>query len=212
MQVHSAARPICLLMMDAHDMPGDLTNPTRLVRGVGRRRGRSLFTIAAAAGLLCAALGVSGCRQPSPAGRPFVLSDEGTPEASWPFWARAMRIHPLSRITDDPQNPQQILVETRIEFTDSWNDPCKAVGLLTLDLLDVDDPGRFDPARDRYEVDLRDLAVNVERWDPVTRTYVLKLEVSRLRVPVAPRLSVTFESVDGGEVADQASIRPYANP
>lgn len=150
-----------------------------------------------------------GCQPKSSAGKQFSLSGEGTPEASWPFWPRAMRIHPLTRFTDDPRNPDQVLIETRIEFTDAWKDPCKALGIITLDLADGADATRYDPELDRYQIDLRDLDINVERWDPVTRTYVFKLEVSRFRIPQRPQLIVMFDSADGGRAEDRANVRPY---
>ncbi len=165
--------------------------------------------LATAMACTVAVLSMVSCARDSPAGEPFALTGEGTTDASWPFWARSMRIHPLSRMTDDPRDPSQVLVETRIEFTDAWEDPCKAVGLLTIDLLDGADPNRYILDKDRYEADLRDLDINIERWDPVTRTYVLKLEVSRLRIPVRPQLVAVFESVDGGRAEDRANVRPY---
>ena len=170
------------------------------------RKQHHLLTLALAALLLTL---LAGCQRNSPKGKPFDLTGEGTPEAAWPFWPRSMRIHPLSRITDNPKDEDQILVETRIEFSDGWSDPCKALGMISLDLLDGGDPNRYDPTKDHFEVNLRDLAINEERWDQVTRTYVLKLEVSRFRIPIQPQLVAVFESADGTRAEDRANIRPY---
>ena len=172
-----------------------------------RLRPRPQLAVLTAGAMFLAVL--PGCSGSSATSKPFILTGEGSDQASWPFWASSMRIHPLSRITPDPKNSEQVLVETRIEFTDPWNDACKALGVLTLDLMDGADPNRYDIDLDRYEADLRDLATNVERWDPVTRTYVLKLQVSRWRIPAQPQLAVTFTSADGGRAEDRADVRPY---
>lgn len=173
---------------------------------------RPLCALAASALLMSVVLLGGGCAPEGGQGKPFVLTGEGTEDATWPFWPRAMRVHPLTRFTDDPRADDRVLLEVRVEFTDAWNDPCKALGVLRLELHDRANTNHFDRERDHYSIDLRELEINVVRWDPVTRTYVTKLEVARERIPQQPFLIAHFQAADGAEATDRIDVRAYQQP
>lgn len=122
----------------------------------------ALFRLA----LLALALLVAGC----PTAPPRELRGSGQDM----FSPDTLRIHPLTRLV--PGTPA--VVETRLEFTDQFGDITKTAGTVDLELLA---PGNR--SLGRWTFDLSAPAANKAFWDPITRTYLF-----RLNIPDAPEL------------------------
>jgi hypothetical protein len=140
--------------------------------------------------------GAGGCR-----GRPGELkagggarpTTQGAPD--WPYWPAVLRVHPLTRIVTDPQTAEP-LIEARIEFTDAEGVTSRAAGLLSVELWPAE-PGASPDALNRWTADLADPLINRERFDIVTRTYLLRLKTDPGALEDRVALSVRFESADG---------------
>lgn len=85
-----------------------------------------------------------------------------------------MQIHPLTRFVTSPESPGGYILEVRIEFHDEWNHPTKAIGTLSVELRDVS--GELPTLYGN--VDLSDLAINARQFEPVTQSYLLRIDPS----------------------------------
>ena len=114
----------------------------------------------------------------------------------WPFWPQKMRVHPLSQFVKD-RHTGNLLLETRIEFSDPYGHICKAYGELVIVLHDAD-PSHFDEKEiGSWAEDLTDLEQNQVFYDDVTGTYLFRLEIEGMTVPDESELQVLFHSADG---------------
>ena len=140
-----------------------------------------------------------GCASPQPnTTTPAGPGDEGgeAATATWPYWPAAMRIHPLTRFAHDEQADQSI-IEARIEFADADGVTTRAIGRLTLTLLTPNTEPAAAPIRQWQDIDLSSGAINAQRFDTVTRTYLLKLQVDPSKLPAQCELKAVFTSSDG---------------
>ena len=109
-----------------------------------------------------------------------------------------MRLHPLSRVVaiDDG-----LIFEVRLELRDRDGDTTKGVGDLRVEL---------DRARSgvvaTWERDLTDLELNQLHYDDVTRTYLLRLEVTENQVEPGGTLRATFEAPHGVTLSDEIDV------
>jgi hypothetical protein len=127
------------------------------------RVGRSTALI-----LVCtAAACLPGCQPASRSGSVGPAASAEISASDWPFVPATIRVHPLSRITNDAAGRRR--VELRIECRDAEGDSVRTIGLATIRLGDTN---AIEEA-----LDLNDLRVNQETWDRVTRTYRQTLEV-----------------------------------
>ena len=125
--------------------------------------------------------------------------------ANWPYWPVAMRIHPLTRLTNDPLSSQAI-VECRLEFTDSDGQTSRAVGQLTVQLYPDGVTPTGSGAMETWNQDLRDPLANRQQYDDVTRTYLLRLQLTQ--PPAAGcELRAFFLSSDGQRLAATMRLR-----
>jgi hypothetical protein len=130
------------------------------------------------------------------------------PDAPWPLWPQRMRVHPLSQLVPD-QNSGKPLIEARVEFTDPAGNTCKSVGLIDIDLHDkASDEYKSKPVAS-WSANLWDLAVNRDRYDEVTRTYLFTLKLEDHPVPQEPELRVYFLSGDGKRLQASYSLRRH---
>lgn len=124
--------------------------------------------------------------------------DNGVEGAAWPFWPRRMRIHPLSRFATDRETGA-LLIEARLEFSDSEKHTTKALGQVRLDLHSAM-ASESAVSLETWNEDLRDLGVNASRFDEVTRTYLLRLEVDESLLPERASLKAYYLGADGQEL------------
>jgi len=129
---------------------------------------------------------------------PTAVGADGEPAwAGGPFAPTSLRVHPLTHVELD-EDGRPVLV-CHVEFADRWGDVVKATGMLRVEVVRVGED--VESAGVAWEIDLSDLETNVQRFDPVTRTYRLHLgglgEWARALVedggePVAARVMATL--------------------
>ncbi|MFK7959689.1 MAG: hypothetical protein AB8G96_04120 [Phycisphaerales bacterium] len=175
---------------------------------------------------LVAAIALGGCargdRGPSGAGPPAnfgdpsgvsggsgsidlpIMLDDGD-AAAWPFWPESVRIYPLTRVVHD-ESSDRWYVEARIEFLDELGDSSKACGTLELAIFDEPSSGGRTPI-DSWTTDLRTVPLNARSYDPVTRTYLYKLDVPSDILDQDPVLYVRHDSLDGRTMTDRLELR-----
>lgn len=128
-----------------------------------------------------------------------------TAAARWPFWPTRMRFHPLTRLATDAETGTTI-IEARLELFDRDDFTTRGYGEVRIDLHDRWGRTGHDPIQ-MWEMDLKDLEANRERYDPVTRTYLLRLEPEPGHtLPEDPVLWGYFMSADGTRLGEE-SIR-----
>lgn len=151
--------------------------------------------------LLCCSL--QGCSQRPGTGR--IAS--GTTTADWPFAPTSIRIHPISRIKMDRESGDAV-VQARVELLDPDGFPTRGLGTLSLTLSGQSDDGVMLMSQTQWECDLDDLELNRQYYDEVTRTYLIKLELSpRMDVPWEPRLRAVLVTPGGRTLSDTSRIR-----
>lgn len=145
------------------------------------------------------AMTLSACETTAkPSGDPDSIESGPMLEDSvWPFWPVSMRIHPLTRLTEDPESGRPV-IELRVEFNDAFGHTTKCVGEIVAELHDGM-PEMDDEAVDEnfWRRDLRRLNTNQTHYDEVTRTYLLRLFVEPEDLPDDPHLRVMLQSTDG---------------
>jgi hypothetical protein len=171
-----------------------------------------------AAAALCSAI-LPACKGPGEADLPF---DRPPPEetdttptlvtARWPFWPIRMRLHPLSMITDDPETGRPI-VEARIELVDEFGHTTKGVGQVRFELYDVDPREAAVPPLEEWNVDIRAAEPNAAHYDPITQTYLFRLQFDAGMAPDGARwLRAYYLSVDGRKFESTMRLRGGAPP
>ena len=95
-------------------------------------------------------------------------------DAIWQIKPAAVRIYPSTRLV---RQGNQAVLEARIEFVDDVGDPLKAAGDLRLELFPAGRPGEPAPGKPLYtwNASILTRAANQSLYDPVTRTYLLRL-------------------------------------
>ena len=123
---------------------------------------------------------------------------------SWPYWATSMRIHPLTRIATE-RTSGDLVIETRLEFTDRDGVTARYVGRTIIDLYATRGANSREP-RKQWEIDLRTLADNANHFDVVTRTYLFKLKIDASDVAEPTQLRVHADGIDGRSYTDRLDI------
>ncbi|MHC5027192.1 MAG: hypothetical protein ACYTGR_10590 [Planctomycetota bacterium] len=153
--------------------------------------------------LIALQLALCGCQSGGTVGtdQPILEGDQAM--AIWPYWPTGMRIHPLSRIAIDLDG--STVIEARVEFTDRDAVTARALGFMRLRLYHRDNEIAA-PIRE-WAVDLRSLDVNALRFDPVTRTYLIKLEIKPEELPAHGVLEVELQDPQGRQFIETAELR-----
>lgn len=141
-------------------------------------------------------LALSACNRPSQTA-PTVL-DEAAIDAGWPFAPVSVRIHPLTRLRIDDRTERPV-IEARVELLDVDGMTTRGLGFLTLMLGRSYQGGIAPEDVIEWDCDLNDLSTNRLRFDDVTRTYLLRLDLNAGDVPEQPVVAVRFV-VPGGHV------------
>jgi len=150
----------------------------------------------------------SGCGvTPKPIG---VSRAPATGAVATAFEPTELRIHPLTRLREDPGVPGRS-VDLYFELIDRWGHGVKGLGVLTVELRAVSAGGQRDPFQLRtWTVAMSDPAQSSAAFDRVTRTYHLTLA----DVPSgssASDLKVRFRTIRGRDLTDSFSLRPQSS-
>lgn len=86
-----------------------------------------------------------------------------------PFRPVVMRVHPLTH-TEIGSNGEAVMI-LHVELKDPWGDTVKGVGQLQVQLRKQSATSMVGNRGTRWDVDLRDIEVNVSYFDSATRTY-----------------------------------------
>ncbi len=152
--------------------------------------------LASIASALVSLASVVGCgsldKTAASPGAEMIMGDDAI---RWPYWPTRVRIHPLTRVVRDEKTARK-LIEARIEFFDRDGSPTRGFGELRIDLHDRPTSSLLG-AQAKWEMDLRVLEFNNERYDDVTRTYLFPLEVDPDQLLGQPVLKVYFLSAEG---------------
>lgn len=170
----------------------------RMVMRAANGMARALWCWAAAA-----LLGLSGCAfKGQSADVPPMLD-----VAVWQPGPVALRIFPSTRYVQEQGQP---LLEARIELLDAMGDSIKAAGQMQLELF-ASDPAGLTLGRRLYLWNAAVLTLEDQRehYDPITRTYLFRLELDDLAVTQRPTvLRATFVPAAGGKrLQTQAAMR-----
>jgi len=99
---------------------------------------------------------------------------------AYPFAPTSMRIHPLTRVTSNPDNPDQIQIDLRIELNDRFGDTTKGIGTIRIKLfprLSENEKGTSETRLALWTPEFMDVDKNSQLFDRVTRTYHFLLDV-----------------------------------
>jgi hypothetical protein len=140
--------------------------------------GPSIVVVLVACGLIagCDSVGFKGTSRES-------QTIEGA--TTWPFVPVAMRVHPFTSIARDPVTGSHML-EARVELLDRLGDVTKGVGDFRFELYTAPEKASQQGSERRvayWDVPMTSLDANARHWDPITRTYVLKLRLEELPTP-----------------------------
>ncbi len=161
---------------------------------------------------LCAIVAcLSGCapQGPGPVDRPVTPdgasaaanpgdgASVGPATDAWPYWPRSMRLHPLSRFVQSDDGGW--VIEARVELFDRDGVSTRGAGALRLWIRPCEAPAS---AATSWVVNLRDPLVNRERYDAVTRMYLLRLSPEDLLSADVEcvALSASFTGADGARM------------
>lgn len=132
----------------------------------------------------------------------------------WPFMPTRVRIHPLSHyVPDDPAEGR--VVRVRLEFVDRYGHTTKCLGQVRLELFragSISTGDRVSVPADAEPIgiwtfDLSDLDVNVDRYDEITRTYLVPIRPpADLDLP-AVGILVARVQCQQVELVDQSYVR-----
>ena len=86
-----------------------------------------------------------------------------------PFRPTVMRVHPLTHTEVNADGDAVIILH--VELKDLWGDTVKGVGQLQVQLRKQSATSVVGNRGTRWDVDLRDIEVNVSYFDSATRTY-----------------------------------------
>lgn len=86
-----------------------------------------------------------------------------------PFRPAVMRVHPLTHTEVNADGDAVMILH--VELKDPWGDTVKGVGQLQVQLRRQSATGVIGNRGTRWDVDLRDIEVNVSYFDSATRTY-----------------------------------------
>lgn len=115
---------------------------------------------------------------------------------AYPFAPASMRIHPLTRVTSNPDNPDQIQIDLRIELNDRFGDTTKGIGTIRIKLfprLSENEKGTSEIRLALWTPEFMDVDKNSQLFDRVTRTYHFLLDVpTDISVPTQITLVATL--------------------
>jgi hypothetical protein len=86
-----------------------------------------------------------------------------------PFRPAVMRVHPLTH-TEIGSDGKPVMI-LHVELKDPWGDTVKGVGQLQVQLRKQSTTSEVGNRGTRWDIDLRDIEVNVSYFDSATRTY-----------------------------------------
>jgi len=128
-----------------------------------------------------------------------------------PFRPTVMRVHPLTHTEINADGEAVIILH--VELKDLWGDTVKGVGQLQVQLRKQSATSVVGNRGTRWDVDLRDIEINVSYFDSATRTYRIVIgglpgwlaDSVKAQEPVGARVRVLFRTskADGESVVLQ---------
>ena len=147
--------------------------------------------------LLAGCDGLLGGNKPKPP--PLALAGTGMDM----FAPRTVRLHPLTRITTEEGKS---VIEAHVECVDQFGDTTKTVGILAFDLWSPTLLSARGNLLEHWELSLDLPKENKDRWDSITRTYVIKHPLpAGTGVPL--ELGVTLTLANGEKLAGEFSFK-----
>ncbi len=138
--------------------------------GLGMTRARCHAILGA---MITAAAGVlAGC-QGSVIFQEQVVRTDDLLAVPGPFRPSAMRVHPLTH-TETRSDGEPVMV-LHIELKDPWGDTVKGVGQVQVQLRKATSTTTIGDRGTRWDIDLRDIEINISYFDSATRTYRIVL-------------------------------------
>lgn len=86
-----------------------------------------------------------------------------------PFRPAVMRVHPLTHTEMNADGEPVIILH--VELKDPWGDTVKGVGQMQVQLRKQNETSVVGNHGTRWDIDLRDIEINVSYFDSATRTY-----------------------------------------
>ena len=86
-----------------------------------------------------------------------------------PFRPAVMRVHPLTHTEINAEGDAVMILH--VELKDLWGDTVKGVGQLQVQIRKQNETSVIGQRGSRWDVDLRDIEINVSYFDSATRTY-----------------------------------------
>lgn len=124
--------------------------------------------------------------------------------SAWQPQPHAVRVYPSTRYAHEGD---QLLIEARLELLDEMGDSLKASGDYHLRLLTTGHVSGSEEADLLYQWDVRvrTLPDHQNTYDPITRTYLLRLKMNQSQPPQDNvTLHVTFTPVQAAPLPDHA--------
>lgn len=144
-------------------------------------------------GLIASLMCVSGCTSSFIFQEQVVRTDDLL-AVPGPFRPSLMRVHPLTH-TEINADGQAVMI-LHVELKDLWGDTVKGIGQLQVQLRKQSATSEVGNRGTRWDIDLRDIEVNVSYFDSATRTY--RIVIGGL--PEWLNDSVSSPSIEGARV------------
>jgi hypothetical protein len=112
------------------------------------------------------------------------------PDVAHRFVPIKLSIHPISHVQIRQDGTAVVEAAVRLDDVDGF--PVRGTGQLELEFHQGDRNGEAIMSRFEWSSDLDIAAINAERFDSTTRTYVVPLMLERGIVPRSPQLTATL--------------------
>lgn len=145
--------------------------------------------------LVCACSLMSGCLGDRIFQEQVVRTDDLL-AVPGPFRPAVMRVHPLTHT--ELTNEGNAVMILHVELKDSWGDTVKGVGQLQVQVRKGGSTREVGNRGTRWDVDLRDIEVNVSYFDSATRTY--RIVIGGLPDWLAESVGENVQSGEGARV------------
>ena len=141
-------------------------------------------------------LTISACQSTAPRSHSSEPSNQFTPVS--------LSVHPLSHIS--LEDGGGVVLEACVQLKDRDGLPVRGLGILEVSLQQGGASGEAILTRRSWERDLSNARINLATFDPMTRSYLLRIDLEGGIVPRLPSLSATLREANGRVLRDEASL------